>query len=93
MLLRRENKDRNDGMTNPSYVCLSAVFELDWMAFQCYSATQRGDAFRQRLTKDSFDQVTATISFCPSPWIEIDKLQGRFIEDHIPGGAEMLSAR
>lgn len=89
ILLRLEKERSKDSMTNPSYVCLGSVFELDWTAFRCYSAIQRGDAFRQRLTKVSFDQVVARMGFSPGSWIETDKLWEVFIEKHIPGGAEL----
>lgn len=85
ILLRLEKERSKDCMTNPSYVSLNSVFELDWTAFQCYSAIQRGDAFRQRLTKYSFDQVVARMGYSPGSWVETEKLWEDFIEKHIPG--------
>ena len=88
ILLHLEKERPGDGMTTPSYVALGSYFVLDWTAFQCYSARQRGDAFRYRITEDSYSQVTASMAFWPGSWVKTGSLWETFIKNYIPRGEE-----
>ena len=73
-----EDKKEKRGMTENSYICLGETFTLDFAAFRCYAAGQKTDGYRQRLTKDSFDQLARSLRMEPGKWVETDALWETF---------------
>ena len=85
ILLRLENESPKRGMIEKSCVSIrEGVFSLDFRALRCYSAGQKADGYRQRLTKESFDQLLRELNRSSSPWIETAALWEEFLEKHIP---------
>ena len=88
ILLHPENEAPKRGMTDPSYVCMrQGPFSLDYKALRCYAVDQRADAYRHRLTKESFQVVVRELDFIPSPWIETKMLWEDFVQKHVTPGA------
>lgn len=89
LLLHLENEKPKRGMMENSYVSLQeGEFSLDYKAVRCYSAGQKADGYRHRLTKESFDQVMRQLGHISSPWIETGGLWEEFIRRHVPTGVE-----
>lgn len=91
VLLRLENEKPKRGMVDNSYVSIGKVYSVGYRALRCYSAGQKADGYRHRLTKDSFDQVARELGYSSSAWIETGGLWEEFVRRHVPTGAEEAS--
>ena len=78
ILLFLENENEKRGMTEKSYICLEETYTLEFTAFRCYAEGQRADGYRQRLTKDSFDQLAQLLPIEPGTWINTGALWETF---------------
>ena len=78
ILLHLEDEKKKRGMTENSYINLKETFTLDFAAFRCYAEGQRADGYRQRLTKDSFDQLAQLLPMERGMWIETGALWETF---------------
>ena len=78
ILLHLEDGKKKRGMTENSYINLKETFTLDFTAFRCYAEGQRADGYRQRLTKDSFDQLAQLLPIERGIWIETGALWETF---------------
>ncbi len=78
-------------MVDNSYVSIGKVYSVGYRALRCYSAGQKADGYRHRLTKDSFDQVARELGYSSSAWIETGGLWEEFVRRHVPTGAEEAS--
>lgn len=89
LLLRLENENANRGMVENSYVSIQeGVFSLDYRLLRCYSAGQKADGYRHRLTKESFDLVMEKLGRESSPWIETGGLWEEFLLNLARTGTE-----
>ena len=85
LLLHLENEKPNRGMVDNSYISTNeGVFSLDYRALRCYSANQKADGYRHRLSRESFDQVTRELAYSSSTWIETGELWEEFIRRNVP---------
>ena len=80
-------------MTENSYVDLSAVHHIDWQELQCYATGQKPDAYRHRLTKESFSKLDkrmeSKLGARPYTWVQSDKLWETFARKHIIGAEQL----
>ena len=77
-------------MVENSYVSLKeGVFCLDYRALRCYSAGQKADGYRHRLTKGSFALVMQNIKcesseWVKTEWVETGDLWETFRDKYLP---------
>jgi hypothetical protein len=81
-------KERGKGsMKKNSYIDLSAVYNIEWQELQCYAIGQKPDAYRHRLTKESFLKVhgrmESKLGAQSYIWVQTDKLWEIFTRNHI----------
>ena len=89
LLLRLENERPGRGMVENSYVSIDdGVFSLEYRALRCYAAGQKGNGYRHRLKRESFDQAMRELGRSSSAWIETGGLWEEFVRNHVPTGAE-----
>jgi hypothetical protein len=81
-------KERGKGsMKKNSYIDLSAIYNIEWQELQCYAIGQKPDAYRHRLTKESFLKVLGRMESKLRAqayiWVQTDKLWETFTRNHI----------
>ena len=88
ILLRLENQAPKQGMIETSYVSIrDGVFSLDFRVLRCYSAGQKANGYRHRLTQESFNQVMRGLDRSPSAWTETNRLWEEFLLKRVPSEA------
>lgn len=74
-------------MKKNSYIDLSAVYNIEWQELQCYAIGQKPDAYRHRLTKESFMKVLGRMESKLRAqsyiWVQTDKLWETFSRNHM----------
>ena len=92
-------KERGKGsMKKNSYIDLSAVYNIEWQELQCYAMGQKPDAYRHRLTEESFMKVLGSMESKLRaqlyPWVQTYKLWETFNRNHIDSrcGLEPIEA-
>ncbi len=74
-------------MKENSYIDLSAAYNIEWQELQCYAIGQKPDAYRHRLTKESFLKVLgrmeSKLGAQPHTWVQTDKLWEAFTHNYI----------
>jgi hypothetical protein len=83
-------------MKEDLYIDLSTAYNIEWQELQCYATRQKPDAYRHRLTKESFVKVLrrmeSKLGAKSYIWVETDKLWETFTRNNIdyPSGLEPM---